>query len=403
MRELFSEYYRPTEDEFKKLWAECTFVFDANVLLNLYRWSGETRDDFFGILEKIKERIWLPHQVGYEFHKNRPAVILDRATVANTIVKDLRASKDKAIECLRKNRSPFVKEETCQKSLEEAFDAIIDSIESGKDSDKDLLGGDDILERIDNLFSGKVGHDGCEDAKTRAESEGKSRYEKEIPPGYQDNKKPTNKYGDLILWFQILSYSKAHSKSIVFVSDDAKEDWYLQYNGRKIGPRPELIREIKEESDANIWFYRIDQFMRYAKNYLVAEVSDRSIEEAKEDIDSGHTREINSFFRDHLEFTESERQRINYLLKRDLPNHQDAYSKMLSCLNSGTGIYFLPESEYANKLELLNKLQLDNSIKSLYKALALASTDPSPAAHVASEDNLLTRIILKIKKDDVEK
>ena len=36
MRDLFPSYYRPTDEEFKELWEKCTFIFDANVLLNLY-------------------------------------------------------------------------------------------------------------------------------------------------------------------------------------------------------------------------------------------------------------------------------------------------------------------------------------------------------------------------------
>ena len=42
MRKLFSEYFRPTEVETKQLWAEAVFIFDTNVLLNLYRMSRET-------------------------------------------------------------------------------------------------------------------------------------------------------------------------------------------------------------------------------------------------------------------------------------------------------------------------------------------------------------------------
>ena len=32
-------YYRPTESEFKKLWKDCVFAFDANTLLNVYRYK----------------------------------------------------------------------------------------------------------------------------------------------------------------------------------------------------------------------------------------------------------------------------------------------------------------------------------------------------------------------------
>jgi hypothetical protein len=62
MRNIFPGYYRPTDEEFYKMWQECIFVFDANVLLNLYRYSPDTRDELLDVLERLKDRIWIPHQ-----------------------------------------------------------------------------------------------------------------------------------------------------------------------------------------------------------------------------------------------------------------------------------------------------------------------------------------------------
>ena len=43
MREKFRFYYQ--KPDFNKLWQECTFVFDTNILLNLYRYPKETSED----------------------------------------------------------------------------------------------------------------------------------------------------------------------------------------------------------------------------------------------------------------------------------------------------------------------------------------------------------------------
>ncbi|MGZ3645243.1 MAG: hypothetical protein ACXVCM_15485, partial [Ktedonobacteraceae bacterium] len=40
MQELFPGYYRPTKEEFSTMWQQCIFVFDANVLLNIYRYTA---------------------------------------------------------------------------------------------------------------------------------------------------------------------------------------------------------------------------------------------------------------------------------------------------------------------------------------------------------------------------
>ena len=75
MKKEFIGYYHPTADETNASWENGTFVFDANVLLNLYRYSESTRKDFISVLKKLKEKLFLPHQVGLEFHSNRLNVI----------------------------------------------------------------------------------------------------------------------------------------------------------------------------------------------------------------------------------------------------------------------------------------------------------------------------------------
>ena len=46
MRDGFRAYYAPSADEFERLWSEAIIVFDANALLNLFRYSAATRDEW---------------------------------------------------------------------------------------------------------------------------------------------------------------------------------------------------------------------------------------------------------------------------------------------------------------------------------------------------------------------
>ena len=71
VRDLFPGYYRPSSANFEKLWTEAIFVFDTNVLLNFYSYPETIRDVFFSVLSKLGGRIWIPYQVGLEFHRNR--------------------------------------------------------------------------------------------------------------------------------------------------------------------------------------------------------------------------------------------------------------------------------------------------------------------------------------------
>ena len=80
MKNRFAEYYKPTEAEVQDLWNTATIVFDTNVLLDLYRYDATTRDEVIQIITFYKERLWIPYQVGWEFHRNRKVVIKQNAS-----------------------------------------------------------------------------------------------------------------------------------------------------------------------------------------------------------------------------------------------------------------------------------------------------------------------------------
>ncbi len=75
MKEMFSWRLRPSESDFIELWERSTFVFDTNFLLDLYRVSSTTSEDFLRVLESLQNRIWLPYQVANEFLERREEVI----------------------------------------------------------------------------------------------------------------------------------------------------------------------------------------------------------------------------------------------------------------------------------------------------------------------------------------
>ncbi len=95
MREIFSGYYRPTDDEFSALWKNALFVLDANVLLNLYAYSTETMKEFIGILEGISDRLWVPYQAASEYQRRRLGVIQQQVAAYDSIQKALKNAQNK--------------------------------------------------------------------------------------------------------------------------------------------------------------------------------------------------------------------------------------------------------------------------------------------------------------------
>jgi len=62
MRNLYPAFQSRTKEHFEKIWSNCFFAFDASALLDLYRVTPSSRKEFLGILEQLKDRLWLPHK-----------------------------------------------------------------------------------------------------------------------------------------------------------------------------------------------------------------------------------------------------------------------------------------------------------------------------------------------------
>jgi hypothetical protein len=78
MKNIFPGYSRKSEKDIKRMWENCVLIFDANVLLNLYRYSDTTKDTILDLIGKFSNKIWLPYQSALEYNRNRYEVIADQ-------------------------------------------------------------------------------------------------------------------------------------------------------------------------------------------------------------------------------------------------------------------------------------------------------------------------------------
>ena len=58
MKNTIKEFIEPTNKEKQELWQKAVFVFDTNVLLNLYRYSAKTRKSLLAAFENFKFDFW---------------------------------------------------------------------------------------------------------------------------------------------------------------------------------------------------------------------------------------------------------------------------------------------------------------------------------------------------------
>ena len=57
MRQAIGEFLDNNDKEKQELWNNATFVFDTNILLDLYRYSKKTRDILLETMSKFSNRV----------------------------------------------------------------------------------------------------------------------------------------------------------------------------------------------------------------------------------------------------------------------------------------------------------------------------------------------------------
>ncbi len=290
MKNKLKEYLPLTDKKRKAIWKKGVFVIDANVLLNMCRYSKQSSDELIAIIKTHKDKIWLPYQVALEFFNNRLGVIAGINSGFDKLIEKVGKIDGVIEERLDlKNYKSDTAHNTAEirKEIDNFKKRLVDKLNKWKEefaaNDKEF-----ILNEILDLYDGKVGDDYDEPTMEAIYKEGAQRYKELIPPGFADldnkkNKGSRHLYGDLIWWKQAMDYAKAKKCDLVIVTDDKKEDWWYKVSGETIGPRVELIREFSEKTGGrHFLMYQTHQFMEMAKELDGAAVSDSSIQEAKD-------------------------------------------------------------------------------------------------------------------------
>lgn len=285
MKSLFPGYYKYSDEEYDNVWNNAAIVLDTNSLLDFYRLSQESSQDFLHILEEYKDRLYMPYQVAKEYHKNLECVICEQLKNYREASADL----GKFINLLDAKRNhPFLPE-ALVKEAKDLSNKINNVFEEHKDKLLKSLIESSIKDKLAEIYEGKVGKEWSQVELASLCKEGELRYNNKIPPGYKDKGKNNNtekndysQYGDLIIWKDVIGYSKVKCCPIIYVTNDTKEDWFWSVEGRTIGPRPELIKEFIDNTKHLICIYTLSEFVDYAMKRDQKKVDEKAIEELRQ-------------------------------------------------------------------------------------------------------------------------
>lgn len=350
MKEEFFEYYPMTQKELSSFWENSLLVLDTNVLLNLYRYTESSRKDILGILKKFEDKLWMPFQVGWEYHNNRETVIDQVYGLEDIIGRQIQNSFDTLKKSYRNeySRNPYLSAESWEKKLDKTKESLIKYVLSCYKGAPEIKDEDIILSELNQLYLGRIGDGFTDDELKKIFEEGKIRYAAEVPPGYKDQADKKNRgdrhlYGDLIIWKEIIRKAKSNKKSVFFVTEDLKEDWMRIVNGEKRGPRWELMREFYNETDGQrVIIMSPDRFVSFIHNlpdYAVKPKTIKEVEDVQRDDDSRpmglNEEEIRtlldtiSSLRHNISETAFLRRRLQEISKYDI----DKYAKQIEILS----------------------------------------------------------------------
>ncbi|TWA75632.1 hypothetical protein FBZ83_12359 [Azospirillum brasilense] len=291
MRDGFEEYFDLSEEDIKDLWGSAVFVFDTNALLSLFRDKKSTSDDLMNIIKKLKNRVWVPHQVAWEFHKNRSGVVIGNKKVYQPLRNAIDAARKVAEDTVRKNMDgykhhPVMSVTDAITFINEKFDRIISDIGLKEEASPRDDHYRSVFKVLVDALEKSTGQKYSDKDLEGIYEDGKCNCEKLIPPGYIDYQKKQDRpveerLGDYILWRQMVDYAVAERKPIIFITDDVKEDWWREVKGEKIGPRIELVREFMSKTNQRFHAYTRYRFLEMASEHLNVSVKNETIIDVK--------------------------------------------------------------------------------------------------------------------------
>ncbi|MBC3541394.1 PIN-like domain-containing protein [Rufibacter sediminis] len=367
----FKNNLRLSEEQIDELWKEAIFVFDTSAILDFYLLTKTQREAIYNdVFPKLAKRLWVPDHVKFEYSKNRiksiGKPIEEKYAPLKSTVRSLKHKADSEIlrtfniikEGTRDSNihphldqvyfnefdhilDKFIKDlERFKINLLKQIKAVSDEVSSTKDND-------DVLNALEANF--EVGREYSFEEIISISLEGKHRYEFKIPPGYGDlystEKKGTQIFGDLIIWKQILEFSKEKGSSIIFITNDVAKDEDWCYTNKKnneiISPREELIKEIRDHSKVNFWMYNLSQFISNSNKYLDASIEYTTIQYINQAL-SQKRKEFN--FTTFINLNNE--QKVEYLFKYRKIEMHDQFDSYLGQLAYDELLYKTEELRY---------------------------------------------------------
>ena len=214
-----------------------TLVFlDTNILAYLYKLHEAARKEFHTWLASLKQdqRLFIPSWAATEYLSRVKSKKLKDYTPSNADPDQLK----KTLERLLENVTLFLDDTVLQqinyaRTKQEFMDEFRETVKLLTQYTRVFnhqFQPENVHEEIVGNLSNCVLNSDVAALCEQAAKEGPIRIEHRIPPAFKDANKPENRFGDLIIWYEIMAHTKTLEgfDKVLFITNDEKADWVYQ-------------------------------------------------------------------------------------------------------------------------------------------------------------------------------
>ncbi|QZY88550.1 hypothetical protein K7G97_16570 (plasmid) [Exiguobacterium acetylicum] len=190
MLEIFREFFNDQDINFNELDPSTLIVFDTNTLLNIYRYSDETRKKLIDAMDSVQQNLWIPYQVGLEFNLRRKKTLYDLKNQPskknNDIIKifsDFEKKITNEIQSITLKSSDVIEQKDLIISdTKEKLKTLQNEVSSSIENIFKMLNlEEDLATNFGTIFKDKIGASFSQEELTNELSDAKNRYENKIP------------------------------------------------------------------------------------------------------------------------------------------------------------------------------------------------------------------------------
>lgn len=160
MHELYPAYYPPTPAQYDTLWRQGIIVLDTNVLLDLYRLPKKAQEELLSVLHAFKSQLWIPHQVGMEFQRNRATVVLAEQKNTDDTIKAICGALESAeqdfVRLEVKKRDAGVDAEAVENCLKSTASLVKQALEKVAANQLQLASEDPVRQQLGSILESRV-------------------------------------------------------------------------------------------------------------------------------------------------------------------------------------------------------------------------------------------------------